>query len=86
MTKKMEKLNRFIESTINGFSFTLEVAKKNEWTFVEFADVLDNDYQLCYGAVLFAEIYEEVINENERKELMHKLSEAKYSIRRQFIG
>ena len=85
MTKTQEKLETFVDNTIDGFKRTLEVAKENGWKFTDLCGSLDNSTDLCYGAVLFVNIYEKKIDDETVEKLSGKLNEAKHNVLDQFL-
>ena len=85
MAKTKENLETFVDDTIGGFGRTLKVARENGWKYENLYKSLDNDFQLCYGAILFASIYEKEIDQDKVTQLRDKLLEAEQSIRCEFM-
>ncbi len=84
MKKTVKNMNDFVESTIRGFSRTLELAKEDGWTFTQMMDSLDLDHNLCLGALIYGNIYDGGIDDETFHSMRDRLHEAKWEVIRNF--
>lgn len=86
MTKTYKNLNNYADAIIFGFEHTYNTAKENNWKFVEFANIIDDECSNFQGALLFAQIYENKITGEQYVELRDKVFNAKYDYIRKFTA
>lgn len=86
MTKTEKNLNHYVENTIKTFKSTLEYAKENGWTLDRLIGSLDNDEALCYGALIFTNIYESKLDGTKFVALRNELHDAKWSTINEFMS
>ena len=78
MTKTQKNLEAYVKATCDSFNATLKLAIESNWSLADFYKSLDRSYELCYGAILFAKIYEEKIDDRTAEDLRRTLSNARY--------
>ena len=79
-------MTNYVNATINGFPFTLDLAKQEGWDYTTLQRMLDNETDNVHGALMFAHIYEEKISEQLMNELTDKVIEAKSQTIKKFLG